>query len=349
MIRGRGRFKDVEVWPEPDRSLWHRGLSPASLLDAGGHSLKWDPATVHMNCRAYASYLNWLEHTGQLRADEGAEQRATPERLDAYCADLESSKLSSPTIRLRSTGLASALSLLAPAMDISFVWQRRNRYSKHGDRLAKRARMQEPAALLQLGLDLMAEAEGQIPATRRSAVLYRDGLIIALLACRVLRLRNLTAIEMGRHLKETDARWSLRFAEAETKNHRLWTNAWPELLLPQLLRYLQVYRPLLMDGRYEGNELWISERPGPLTDNGIYYAIITRTKAVFDLSVNPHLFRHAAATSLAVYEPSNVLINRHVLGHGSYATSEEYYNQARSLEASTRLNTAIERRRPRRN
>jgi integrase len=85
-----------------------------------------------------------------------------------------------------------------------------------------------------------------------------------------------------------------------------------------------------------------------LAGNGIHYAIITRTKAAFGWSINPHLFRDAAATSLAVHDPSNVRVCRHVLGHGSYRTSEKSYNLARSIEASSRLNTAIEMRRTRR-
>lgn len=115
-------------------------------------------------------------------------------------------------------------------------------------------------------------------------------------------------------------------------------------MLP-LLRYLEIHRPLLLAGRYAGPELWISDRPGALTDNGIYYAVTTRTKVAFGTSVNPHLFRDAAATGIAIHDPANVQITRHVLGHGPHRTSEIYYNQARSIEASLSLNAALDRRR----
>src|SRR5690606_12010003 len=105
--------------------------------------------------------------------------------------------------------------------------------------------------------------------------------------------------------------------------------------------YLEIYRPMLMDGRYHGDNLWISERPGPLTENGIYYAIVTRTKDAFGYPVNPHLFRDAAATSLAVHDPASVQVGRHVLGHADYRTFEKHYKQAQSIEASSSLNMAL--------
>jgi integrase len=261
---GRGRFKDIDVWPEPDRTLWRRGLSPASLLDRTGHAVKWRPATVSKVGRGYASFLHWLDLSGLLSADEGPEQRTTPERIEAYCAYL-GGKVRPTTIYSRLIDVVRALSVLAPGMDTGFIRKRSYCYPKRGDRLAKRARM----------------------------------------------------------------------------------NAWPELLVPYLLQYLDVYRPLLLAGRYDGNHLWVSQRPGPLTDNGIYYAITTRTKAAFGDRVNPHLFRDCAATSLAIHDPANVQLARHALGHAHYRTTQDFYNQARSVEASESLNEAMQKRRQR--
>jgi integrase len=344
---GRGRFKNIDAWPEPDRTRWRRGVLPASLLDKTGHAAKWRRATVSMVGRGYASFLHWLDISGQLKADETPEQRATPKRIESYCAHLDG-KVEPTTIRLRLFDLGRALGIVAPRMDVGFIRRRINSYPKRGDLLAKRARMQDQAALLQLGLDLMDEAQSKPKPTRHVAVVYRDGLLIAVLACRLMRLRNLTSVELKRHLKQHDARWSLEFTDKETKNHRAWLNSWPERLVPHLLEYLRIYRPLLANGRYDGNHLWVSQRPGPLTDNGIYYAITTRTKAVFGASVNPHLFRDCAATFLAIHDPTNVQLARHALGHSHYRTTQDYYNQAQCIDASDSLNVAIDRLRRRR-
>jgi hypothetical protein len=57
--------------------------------------------------------------------------------------------------------------------------------------------------------------------------------------------------------------------------------------------------------------------------------------------------RERCSISELCHDPSNVGINRYVLRHTSYRTSEKYYNQAGSLDASTRLNSAIEKQRRR--
>ncbi len=51
------------------------------------------------------------------------------------------------------------------------------------------------------------------------------------------------------------------------------------------------------------------------------------------MPLNPHLFRDCAATSIAIEDPEHVRISASILGHASLATTEKYYNQARTLEA----------------
>jgi hypothetical protein len=93
-----------------------------------------------------------------LIAGEVPEQRALPERIEAYCAYLDG-KVKPTTIYSRLTDIVRALSVLAPRMDVRFIRKRSYGYPKRGDRLAKPARMQDLEVLLQLGLDLMEEAE----------------------------------------------------------------------------------------------------------------------------------------------------------------------------------------------
>jgi hypothetical protein len=56
--------------------------------------------------------------------------------------------------------------------------------------------------------------------------------------------------------------------------------------------------------------------------------------------VNPHLFRHCAATTIAIVQPGQVGVARDLLGHASINTTNAYYNRARSIEAS-RLHASI--------
>jgi hypothetical protein len=194
-----------------DKSSWARlGLAVQNTTIEPG----W---RGYLTLQAYGTYLNWLDATGQLSDDEEPEQRFTPARVDAYRTYLAET-LAPASIRSQLTDLARALSVVAPGANVAFLRRRAYCYPKTGDRLAKRQRMQEPEVLLQLGLDLMAAAESKTAKTRRTAVLYRDGLLISVLACRAMRLRNLTSVEIGRHLTEKDEKWSLLFDCTETRN-----------------------------------------------------------------------------------------------------------------------------------
>jgi len=343
---GRGKYKDVANWPLPDRELWLRGLAPASRLKETGHAVQWRPGTVSKTARAYATWLMWLNETGQFKEGEQPSERLTNERVDAYRKHLESNVKSLVTVRSLLHGIERTMSVIAPRNACQHLKRCANSYPKKRDPLKKRARLQNPVVLRQLGLDLMDSADEKLVPTRRDAVIYRDGLMIALLACRAMRLRNLTSIDTDKHFGKTRTETLLEFPASEVKNHKKWTNSWPELLLPRLARYLSLYRPLLLKDREDTGRLWISERICPLTDSGIYYAITTRTRNAFGLSLNPHLFRDAAITSLAVHNPELVGLGCHVLGN-SLATSQTHYNQAACIEASVNLNDAMERRRRR--
>ncbi len=121
---------------------------------------------------------------------------------------------------------------------------------------------------------------------------------------------------------------------------------WPEILVPEIERWLTHWRPLLLGltGRWTrpaGEALWISAHGSPMTQQTIYDRIVERTRAAFGKGINPHLFRDCAATTLAYADPKHVGVAAPLLGHRSFATTEHYYLQARMGEASQRLQQAL--------
>jgi integrase len=72
----------------------------------------------------------------------------------------------------------------------------------------------------------------------------------------------------------------------------------------------------------------------PMNDNAIYIRVVARTREGLGQAINPHLFRDCAATSVAIDDPAHVGIASRLLGHRTGSTTERYYNQARSVEAS---------------
>ena len=73
----------------------------------------------------------------------------------------------------------------------------------------------------------------------------------------------------------------------------------------------------------------------------LYDIIRKRTREAFGKSLNPHLFRNAAATTLAIHDPAHVRLAAPLLGHRDFATTEQYYLQAHSLEAHRNFTDAV--------
>jgi len=78
--------------------------------------------------------------------------------------------------------------------------------------------------------------EGTIGAERKitKVVVYRDGLMIALLAQRPLCLRTFSLIRVGTHLRKVGEEWRLVFEGPETKSGRPFEITVPEKLVPSL-------------------------------------------------------------------------------------------------------------------
>ena len=70
-----------------------------------------------------------------------------------------------------------------------------------------------------------------------------------------------------------------------------------------------------------------------MTQMAIYDRIRAQTKQHFGVALNPHLFRDAAATTLATADPAHVRLAAPLLGHRTFTTTERYYQKARAQEA----------------
>jgi integrase len=187
------------------------------------------------------------------------------------------------------------------------------------------------------------------------ALLYRNGLMIAVLALRPLRQRNFLALELHRHLRQQGEGWTIKFPATETKTNIALEMPFPQVLLPALALYLEVYRPVLLDlrgplnpdhaARPAGQHLWVSRCGTAMTDGALHKALIRHTTACFGHAVNTHLFRDCAATSLADEHPEIVRYAADLLGHKYFSTTETYYIPARQRHALRRYQDIIGRRR----
>jgi len=188
----------------------------------------------------------------------------------------------------------------------------------------------------------MARADSANTKHRRSLV-YRDGLLLSLLAVRPLRLRNLAGLVLGRTLIQRAAGWWIAIPRTDTKNRDPIDYCWPAGLTSHLETYLSDHRSVLADssGYADGDPLWVSRYGFPLTTMGVYESIVYRTRDRLGHVINPHLFRDCLATTVAIDDPDHVLIASCLLGHRTPATTEKSYNLAGSLEASRRMQAVL--------
>ena len=189
--------------------------------------------------------------------------------------------------------------------------------------------------LYDLGIALMESADADTDHPFFAASAYRDGLITSVLAAAPVRLANLSAIEIGRHLTCRDGEYWLEFAEEETKNGAHILLPLPEHLAPYIDRYLRHHREILLR-RTKGAQtptraLWVNKQGIKMDSSAMRAQIESRTTKAFGHKLWPHLFRDCAATSIAIEDPEHLALGADLLAH-DLATLKRYYNQADMLK-----------------
>jgi site-specific recombinase XerD len=341
MPRHNNKSWTVDEWTAADRQAWENALAPGETLEPGGAASHWRASTARTVTRSYGHWLVWLSQAGLFDREGGPAQSTTPENIARYVGELRG-KLSSRTVATRISQIYMAVKVMVP--DTNWLWLREiwQRLEHRAVPLRdKNARLAETAELLNCGVQAMEEAEScRDQSLFERAVLYRDGLLVALLATRPFRLANLTQIEMGRHLVRRGEEFWLQFEAAETKAYQPIEAPFPDELLPYLEKYVCMYRPLFLRNPKRDplhtHKLWLSTWGRGLCENMVYRRIMSLTEKRLGRAINPHSFRHAAATSIAFGDPDHVRITKSILGHASLAASEAYYNLAQAFEASRR-------------
>lgn len=342
------RCTPVAEWPSLDGAAWALALEPAGPFEpASGYALRWSQPTRAAIQGSYGRWLGWLERSGLLDASTAPGQRVSRERVRDYVAMLRDAGNADNTVAGRLQQLCNALTAMEPEGD----WQWIHRASSRLFASAKPvrdivARMQPAEDVIALGFDMMrAATEDRFRTPCDRATLFRDGLIVAFLVMRPLRSANLAAITLGRHLERRGEAWRLRFEPDETKTAVVIECAWPAELDDALELYLEVHRPRLLAGakpsRVPTQGLWVSRQGTAMTSDAIAYQIEGRTKEEFGTAINPHTFRHIAATTIATSNPAGATDIMTVLGHSNMRMSEKHYNRAQMLAAASSLQGTI--------
>ena len=211
---------------------------------------------------SYSCSLGWLADCDLLNWELDPAERWSVEVLERYIDHLTSA-YARATVAHRLRYLERALATFDPSGDRELVKSALFRLGRPGRNTAKDSRVVLSDRLLQLGLDLMYEAEA-MELSAFAAAHYRTGLQIALMAIVPWRIGEFSRLTVGNddnHVYQMDGQWRIRISALETKNRVSGRDVpFPKTLIKHLKRYLSKFRETLGKGVYAGQALWLSTR-----------------------------------------------------------------------------------------
>jgi integrase/recombinase XerD len=296
------RCMPMTLWPETDRTVWERALTPGTILDDDLGSLTHlSPTTNRKTEKGYGRFLTYCSFHERECLAEPVDRRIDPERVKRYVAHLQDLGNSTHSILCRLQELGDAVRVLDPEVDWTFINRIASRIRARHKPARDKSRIVMSDELATLGYDLMERAAALDGF--EAAVQYRDGLMIAMLAYVPIRRKNFTSLTLGQSLVHRQGHWFVVLSPDETKTHAHFETALPPSLTPHLEYYLDHHREVLASrtGRWLkplGDALWVSAHGSPMTQMAVYDRICRHTRARFGQGISPHLFRDAAATTL---------------------------------------------------
>jgi site-specific recombinase XerD len=331
-----------ELWPTAERAAWQEARRPSIRLQRGGAASHLRPVVQRDLRKRYGLFLDSLSRSGRLDVNAPAGAQVTPENVEAYVGELKS-RVSSVTVYGSIQKLRRFAQLIAPGKDLGWLIEvERQLYSERRPR-SKWDRVVTTDVLVDAGRTLMAETEITKRPKLTSARMFRNGLMVALLAYCPIRLKNYVALEIGRSFVNVDGTWWIMLTAAETKEKREDERPVADELTESIERYLQIYRPILARSNAETNAFWLAMDGEPMSYASMAELIPETTRMTIGVAVNPHLFRTAAVTTLATRAGNKPHAGSAILHHQPGPVTQENYNRATCVTASKSL-SAVNRR-----
>lgn len=330
-------------WPREDQLAWaHINRATDIFEDEPAPGAAWRPATRDKHLRIYGLWIGHLQRNNPAALLEPPARRATPARVEAYLGTLRGRDLASRTLWGYVVTLYVISRTMAPKTDWSWLDRTAKRLLANAKPVRSIIDRLRPASELLAGamkeMDACETRQARNDTDRSSW--YRDALMVAILASRAPRHKNLVEMRLHRHLVLIDGRYRLRFSAFELKAGPDYDEPLPDALIPYVDYYLACHRPVLAQDR-ETDAVWVSNKSRPLDYSAAGKQIRTMTRRVFGVAINSQAFRHANATSTAIEDPEHVHEIAAVLHHSTPLTGGKYYNMAGSVTASRRHQAGI--------
>ncbi len=328
-------------WPVADRLLWERAsCSDDPLADAAGARLA--EASRNSYLFGWRRFLGFLAINEPSALEIAPTERLTIERVRSFVTHLAETRIPrSVANQVHMVYLADRV--MMPERDWTWLKVIQARLFAAAPANAATRPVVTSLQLLDLGQQLMDEsilAEPDTPISMDDAVRYRDGLMIALVAFIPIRLKNLAALELGRHILCEGNSWSIIVSGEETKTGRSIDYPIPTFLESYLATYLNIIRPQMV-AHSTCAAFWLNSRGGALAYAAIGDIFSRHSESRLGFRLTPHDARDAAATTWAISMPDQIGVARDLLAHSDLRTTTRYYNRARGIEASRAYSQVI--------
>jgi integrase/recombinase XerD len=330
-----------EEWPRLHRERLEAALiAPADPFDEQGPGSHLKPKTVKSMRQALARFLGYLRDSHSSFLDRPIEESLTPGRFAAFCLVLESSNASVSVASIVGK-IYMSVRYMAPHHDWDWLRILVRRFERNAVPRRRPAIPFTSDRLVDMGLRLMQEADslsaGERAAKRlprlRTAVLYRDGLLLCLEALLPLRVSNLALLALGTTIRKIRDRYWILIEGDDTKNTDPIEAELPDWLSGHTDRFIETYRPAFARAR-QSSVLFPSTKHDQLTEAGLADAFKKRIIQSAGIDTSIHNARRIAATTIAITDPANVSVASDLLGHRSQRITERHYNLASGIEAS---------------
>jgi site-specific recombinase XerD len=334
MVKQEPRLLPLDRWPEADRHAWQLACQPTARLRRGGAAGKLRPSTRKNYAEQYARFLGFLNRCELLQSNGEPAANVMPDKIEAYLPDL---KYVASTTAHRSMGaLRRVAQIIAPDRNFDWLSEIEKDFAEAACPRSKFDRTVLTEILVESGLILMREAElSRVMTEMDRACVFRNGLMVALLALCPIRRKNFTGLEIGRSFVKIGDRWWIVLAATDTKEKRADERPVDELLTPFIESYLSPHRAVLARSDDAPSALWLSAKDGtPITASHVTDVISATTLSTVGVAVSPHLFRTAAASSAAIHGGANPYLGAALLHHADPSLTAEHYNRASSLTAA---------------
>src|ERR1700676_979471 len=183
------RSLPLDHWPNADRAAWDEACRPSVRFKRGGAASHLRPVTQKELSKRYGLFLGFLNRSSRLDLNSAAGALVIPAHVQGYVTELQA-RTSSVNVYSSIQKLRRMVQLIAPEWELDWLIAIERQLFAEMRPRSKWHRVVYTDVLVDAGLTLMAEAEMFKRSELASARMFRNGLIIALLALCPIRPKN---------------------------------------------------------------------------------------------------------------------------------------------------------------